>query len=187
MVLLVVVGVCPAFGQLPSGYWADGRTVAKVQQRVWGLTHWSSILLAQIHQESGWRRCPSSRVGARGLTQFMPSTQAAVERQIGVHGDICDPSHAALLQAHLMRDNARNYSIHFRGFRPQWSAALMTYNGSPRNFMRQYVAAGRPCCSTVPVKAECWRFRSPANCRENNTYDDRIFYYWPRYLEMWRR
>ena len=40
----------------------------------WGLGAPVPALAAQVHQESGWRPDAVSRVGARGMAQFMPST-----------------------------------------------------------------------------------------------------------------
>lgn len=41
---------------------------------VWGLDAPVAVFAAQIHQESRWRADARSRVGALGLTQFMPAT-----------------------------------------------------------------------------------------------------------------
>lgn len=185
--LVFFVATCTgaSFGQYPRGYWQHGRDVAKVQRQIFGLKAWSSVLLAQIEQESGWRACPISPVGARGLTQFMPGTQAAVERQYGVRGDVCDPKHAALLQSYLMRDNARLCGSRIRGWVPQWACSLRTYNGSPRNFWREWEAAGRPCCDTLEQERFCTRFRKRAHCIENIRYWRVVLARWPKYAQDW--
>jgi soluble lytic murein transglycosylase-like protein len=56
---------------------------------VWGLNAPIATFAAQVHQESGWNARAVSRVGAKGLAQFMPATAdwiggidpALVERQ----------------------------------------------------------------------------------------------------------
>lgn len=40
----------------------------------WGLDAPIATFAAQVHQESGWNPAAVSRVGARGLAQFMPAT-----------------------------------------------------------------------------------------------------------------
>jgi soluble lytic murein transglycosylase-like protein len=40
----------------------------------WGLDAPVATLAAQVHQESGWQHDAVSRVGAKGLAQFMPET-----------------------------------------------------------------------------------------------------------------
>lgn len=185
LVMMTLMCFSTARADFPRGYWAHGRAVAKIQQRVYGLRVWSSLLLAQIEQESGWRSCPTSPVGARGLTQFMPGTQRAIESKYGRRGDACDPEHAALLQSLLMKENAWQCGTAFRGFRPVWFCSLRTYNGSPRNFWKEWIAAGQPCCSTVALERHCARFRRAAHCRENIEYPHRIFNRWPKYAEVW--
>jgi len=188
VVVFVVLGVASlvlfrmSFGaEFPDGYWKWGREVVKQQQRVYGLAHWSSLMLAQVEQESGWRRCPTSIAGARGLTQFIPSTQVAVESASGFFGDICDPLHAARLQAWLMRDNAVWCGARTSGWLSVWACALRTYNGSRRSWEREWVACGSP---TNTFDAESCRVRSVEHHRENVEYVHRIVARWPKY--WWR-
>lgn len=182
VILAAFVVVCFADSvrgaELPAGYYKHGRECAKIQQRVYGLAYWSSLLLAQIHQESWWRADVCSPY-ACGLTQFTPATQRAIERQIGVSGSIFKPEHGCLLQGHLMRELARDAGPRFDGFVAQWSAAFRTYNGSPASFWREHTLCDRPR-STVAMEGCCVRRR--AFCRENVEYPGRIFRLWPLYL-----
>lgn len=188
VVAIVLMAVCQpsALAQFPAGYHKDVDVVVKEHWRIYGVAFWRSIVLAQIEQESGWRRCPRSAVGAVGLTQFMPSTQRAVESKYGIRGSACDPAHAARLQAYLMRDNAVSCGERFEAFLDVWSCSLRTYNGSPRNFWREWEAADRPA-EPFTQEVYCERFRAVAHCRENTEYWRRIILerWWPRYYAAW--
>lgn len=50
------------------------RPLTRYGHFVWGVSAPVSTFAAQIHQESRWNEAAVSRVGARGLAQFMPST-----------------------------------------------------------------------------------------------------------------
>ena len=49
-------------------------TLLREAHSQWGLDAPVAAFAAQVHQESGWRADAVSRVGARGLAQFMPAT-----------------------------------------------------------------------------------------------------------------
>lgn len=50
------------------------RQLTREARAVWGMDAPVPVFAGQIHQESGWRIDAVSRVGARGLSQFMPGT-----------------------------------------------------------------------------------------------------------------
>ena len=50
------------------------RELVRASRAVWGLDAPVASFAAQVHQESAWRSQARSRVGAQGLTQFMPAT-----------------------------------------------------------------------------------------------------------------
>ncbi|MCA1571353.1 MAG: transglycosylase SLT domain-containing protein [Chloroflexi bacterium] len=169
-----------ASAQVPRGYGMYGSKCASIQMSVWG-PRWSSRLLAQIHAESGWRPNVCSAY-ACGLTQFTPATEREMERRLGVSGSIMDPEHACILQAHLMKSLARSTGPKFRGWLAQWHATERTYNGSPRNFWREWELAGRPT-NTVAMEGFCVRRR--AHCEENWAYPWKITSLWSRvYLNL---
>lgn len=185
---LMMAGACltpaPVPAQsFPAGYYKHAKTCAQVQQSVFG-PHWSSILLAQIEQESAWRPKVCSRY-ACGLTQFTGPTRRAVERQYGLSGDLWKPKYACLLQSYLMRDLARAHAPLFSDPVEQWAVTLRVYNGSPASFMCEYRRCGEP--SSVWTVARC-RCRAPAFHHENTEYPRRIlFRLWPKYREAWGR
>lgn len=181
LVAAIGVGLCAddSDAQVPRGYGEYGEMCAEIQMEVWG-PYWTSMLLAQIHQESTWRPDVCSPY-ACGLTQFTPETQREMERRLGVSGSIMDPEHACRLQAHLMKSLAQDAGPRFEGWLPQWHATLRTYNGSPRNFWREWELAGRPT-NTVAMEGVCVRKR--AHCAENWSYPWKITSLWRRYLEL---
>lgn len=63
-----------AFAQIPAeaGRWRYELT--RQARLVWGLDAPIATFAAQIHQESSWQAGARSRVGARGMAQFMPKT-----------------------------------------------------------------------------------------------------------------
>lgn len=181
-VTLVLAGAVIGAPRPPDGYYRYGRECAKIQQRIYGLERWSSILLAQIHQESAWDPLARSP-WASGLAQFIPSTQRTLERELGVRGDIWDPDHACFLQAHLMLRLARTWGPRADGYLGPWALSLRAYNGAPATLQREWVACGRPRLWTA---TEPCRARSPAHHRENVTYPHRIFRHWSRiYWPLW--
>lgn len=172
------------YGQsFPSGYHKYGKECAKIQQRIYGRA-WSSVLLAQVEQESAWRPNVCSRY-ACGLTQFTDPTRRAVERQYGLSGSLWKPDYACTLQSHLMRDLARDVAPRFAGFHSQWAAVLRTYNGSPRSFWCEWNKAGQP---TDAFRMEPYSCRRADFHRENVHYPRRIlFTLYPKYQEAWGR
>lgn len=75
VVLVVWLVIVPAAtAQIPPDAHRYKRDLIRNSRLVWGLDAPTSTFAGQIHQESGWRADAVSPVGARGLTQFMPST-----------------------------------------------------------------------------------------------------------------
>ena len=60
--------------EIPQDAWQWRRTLTREAQSEWGLSAPISDFGAQIEQESAWRPNAKSRVGAYGLSQFMPAT-----------------------------------------------------------------------------------------------------------------
>lgn len=79
--LVIVIGLIIGFftgnlfaAEIPSTankYRADLTRSARLS---WGMDAPIATFAAQVHQESGWNAQAVSRVGAKGLAQFMPST-----------------------------------------------------------------------------------------------------------------
>ncbi len=174
--------VCKAYGQRPpAGYFKYGRECAKTQQKVMG-QYWSSMLLAQVEVESAWKPTAQSPY-ASGLTQFTPGTQRAVERQLGIAGNIFNPHHACLLQAHLMKQLAADLSKLVDGWLGHWVMPLRGYNGSPANLVREWEVCGRP---KLWLDIEpCRGRRTVAQHRENVSYPHKTIARWSKYFWLW--
>ena len=158
----------------------------------WGLDAPVATFAAQIHQESGWRADARSQVGARGLAQFMSSTErwiaGAYPRDLA-EGSALNPvwSLRALTrydrwiwdrvaQASSLRpSNSQAGMPALLDGAPgcgRMAATLRGYNGGLGWVLRE-ARTGQPC------KA----FRSAASCRENLDYPYRILYrYEPIYI-----
>lgn len=60
--------------EIPADAWQWRRTLTREGQAAFGLNAPIADFGAQIHQESAWKPKAKSRVGAYGLSQFMPAT-----------------------------------------------------------------------------------------------------------------
>ena len=63
-----------AQAQVPAAAARYRLTLLREAHGQWGLDAPVAAFAAQVHQESGWNPQAVSRVGARGLAQFMPAT-----------------------------------------------------------------------------------------------------------------
>lgn len=66
--------MAPANAQEPRSAHVYRAELVRNARMVWGLDAPVAVFAAQVHQESNWRPNAVSRVGARGLAQFMPAT-----------------------------------------------------------------------------------------------------------------
>ena len=66
----------PAHAQVPADAARYRAELTRAAHSQWGLNAPVAVLAAQVHQESSWNPQAVSRVGARGLAQFMPGTTA---------------------------------------------------------------------------------------------------------------
>jgi soluble lytic murein transglycosylase-like protein len=153
----------------------------------WGLNAPIAALAAQVHQESGWRPAAVSRVGARGLAQFMPATASWWCELNGLAAADCQPENPTwALRAlvgfdkYLFDRTPRHYSDHDR----LW-VALRGYNGGLGHWNAEARASGVRQPSREQVDAACGMARRAAvHCAENLGYPRRILIeLQPRYLK----
>lgn len=86
---------------VPAQYRADVMKAGSICE---GIT--PALIAAQIEQESGWNPTAGSPAGAQGISQFMPSTWAAVGKDYNGDGkaDVTDPHDAIPTQGQYMCD-----------------------------------------------------------------------------------
>jgi len=178
--ILVATALCAQ--SMPDGYTLYGVRCALIQQQIMGRA-WSSVMLAQIEQESYWNPRAESPF-AQGLTQFTPATREAVARKYGLTVDIMNAEDACRLQSYLVRDLARSLGPRFDNFYSQWAAVLRSYNGPPHLFLREWRAAGSPQNAFLVLPEHC--VRVDWACKENTEYPIRILIRkWYRYYWIW--
>lgn len=131
--------------QIPTIPTAWRLTLERQAVLHWGLHPPTSLLAAQVHQESRWRAKARSPY-AEGLTQFTPATAEWIAQAYPAVGkpDPWDPHWALRAQAqymaHLYRRNRGATAC------DTWAFALAGYNGGERWVWRDQalaIAAGR--------------------------------------------
>lgn len=73
LLLMISTAVC-AQNRLPSNSYQYRAILTHEARTIWGIDANIALFAGQIHQESTWNADAVSRVGARGLGQFMPGT-----------------------------------------------------------------------------------------------------------------
>lgn len=129
----------------------------------WGLNAPVATFAAQIHQESGWNPRAVSRVGARGMAQFMPATAAWWCNR--TREAACTPENPAWAMRALTGYDRWLWDrvAEAGGECERMRATLRSYNGG-LGWVQREMRSGRPCEA----------FRSAANCAENLGYPRRI-------------
>ncbi|QPF74223.1 transglycosylase SLT domain-containing protein [Roseateles sp. DAIF2] len=145
----------------------------------WGLDAPIATLAAQVHQESGWRPTAVSRVGARGLGQFMPSTASWWCELNGLSPDDCQPENPTWALRALVGYDRWLYERtpqRYAGRDRMW-VTLRAYNGGLGHWQAEARTApgGLQQASRQAVDAACGRARRHvSHCTENLGYPHRI-------------
>lgn len=162
-----------AVAQVPPVAEQYRRDLARIAVSVWGLDAPIAALAAQIEQESAWRPDAISRVGAAGLTQFMPATARDIAaRYGGGPPNPFDPRWAMTAQSQYMRELKGLVSM-ARNESERYAFALAAYNGGlGRVRQRQRLSddPGRCLNATCDINPGI----SESNQRENREYPRRI-------------
>lgn len=178
LVLLVAIFAwsTAARAQVPQAaqqYRADLTRTARV---VWGLDAPVATFAAQLHQESGWRADAISRVGAAGLSQFMPATARWI-------GDIdpelrqAQPFNPGWALRALVVYDRHLYDLAPARFaaRDRMWVALRAYNGGMGHWNAEARSTGLRTPTREQVDAACGQARRAAlHCPENLGYPHRI-------------
>lgn len=149
--------------------------LVRISHAEWGLDAPVAAFAAQVHQESRWNPEAVSRVGARGVSQFMPATANWWCELRGISAADCQPTNpvwsmrAMVGYDRWLFDRVRGTSE----FDKLW-AALRSYNGG-LGWWQQEAATVRPALDRQTVDAACGKARrAPINCPENLGYPRRI-------------
>ena len=166
-----------ANAQVPHEATRYRATLVREAQRQWGLDAPIAALAAQAHQESGWRPDAISRVGARGLAQFMPATAMWWCEREGISKADCLPHNPTWALRAMV-----GYDLHlYQRAPPRMSPydrlwlALRGYNGGEGHWQAEGRATGLAAPTRQQIDAACGRARRAAvHCAENMGYPRRI-------------
>ncbi len=208
MLAAASIGKAWAGEDIPRAALKYRADLTRAAHAVWGLDAPIAALAAQIHQESGWNPEAVSRVGARGMAQFMPATARWWCDKNGLSAAECQPTNPVWAMRALVGYDRWLFE-RVRGnseFDRLW-AALRGYNGGLGHW-QQEAATVRPAdrnkrssplpllplgegwdeVSRLAVDAACGKARRhPSFCAENLGYPRRILtILQPRYLSWGR-
>jgi len=142
-------------------------------RQVWGLNAPIPVFAAQIHQESGWNPQAVSRVGARGMAQFMPATAqwiSGIDPALA-NGDSGNPRWA--IRALVRYDDWLAKRVQGESEFDRLWAALRAYNGGLGHWQMEARAA--QSSQRAAVDAACGQTkRHRSFCPENLGYPRRI-------------
>lgn len=149
------------------------KQLTQIARQVWGMDAPIAALAAQIEQESGWNANARSRVGASGLTQFMPATAADMSARHPELGLPTPQSPAWAMRAQSLY--MRELVIKVRDGAPpcdEYCYALTGYNGGLRWVIKRKALSADPknCFLTSRINPGISRF----NQIENENYARRV-------------
>ena len=166
-----------AHAQVPPDAARYRLMLTRTAHNQWGLQAPVAALAAQVHQESAWNPQAVSRVGARGLAQFMPATARWWCGREAIEPDACLPHNptwalrAMVGYDKFLFDRAPAYLGRFDRY---W-LALRAYNGGEGHWRAEAAATGLAEPTRGQIDAACGQARRAAlHCRENLAYPARI-------------
>lgn len=175
---------CFAGDAVPREAVRHQRDLVRTAHAVWGMDAPVASFAAQIHQESGWNPQAVSRVGAKGMAQFMPATARWWCDLNHLSATDCQPTNPVWAMRALVGydrwlfDRVRGNSE----FDRLW-AALRAYNGGLGHWQKE-ASIARPATDRASIDAACGKARRHVSfCPENLGYPLRILIVLqPRYL-----
>lgn len=179
------LGIAPASAQsVPPAAVKYRADLVRIAHAEWGLDAPVASFAAQINQESGWNPAAVSKVGARGMTQFMPAT---AKWWCGLTGQAvadCQPSNPVWSMRALVGYDRWLYArVNGESEFDRLWAALRAYNGGLGHWQAE-AATVRPLKGRESIDAACGRAKRHISfCPENLGYPQRILIVLqPRYL-----
>ena len=166
-----------AHAQVPHESARYKLTLLREAHGQWGLGAPVPAFAAQVHQESGWRPDAVSRVGARGLAQFMPATARWwCERTRVAQADCLPHNPAWALRALVGYDKFLfdRAPVRMSDFDRLW-LALRGYNGGEGHWQAEARSTGLREPTLADIDRACGTARrAPVHCKENLHYPRRI-------------
>jgi hypothetical protein len=167
----------PVHAQVPEAAAQHRLTLVREAHGQWGLTAPVAALAAQVHQESGWRADAVSRVGAKGMAQFMPSTAKWWCELTGTTPDDCLPHNPTWALRSLVGYDLflfKRAPVYMGDYDRLW-LALRGYNGGEGNWQAEARGTGLRQPTRPQIDAACGRAKRAAlHCPENLGYPRRI-------------
>lgn len=186
-VVSAALGYCrSAQAQVPAAAQPHRALLVRTANSIWGLGAPVAVFAAQVHQESAWKPEAVSRVGARGLGQFMPATATWWCELNKLAPVDCQPHNTTWALRALVGYDKYLYDrtpTHYGAYDRMW-VALRGYNGGLGHWQREAAVSGAAQPTRQQVDAACGKARRAAvHCRENLGYPQRILVdLQPRYL-----
>ena len=177
VVAVLMASMSPAQAQVPPQAARYKLTLLREAHGQWGLDAPVAAFAAQVHQESGWRPDAVSRVGARGLAQFMPATARWWCERGGIAQVDCLPHNPTWALRALVGYDKFLFDRAPERYneRDRMHVALRAYNGGLGHWQAEARATGLPQPTVDQVAAACGRAsRHVSHCRENLGYPHRI-------------
>ena len=177
MATVMCLGVMPgaeASAAVPRSAHAYRAELTRIAHSTWGMDAPVPVFAAQIHQESGWNPAAVSKVGARGMGQFMPATASWWCKLVGLAAADCQPTNPTWAMRSLVGydrwlfDRVTGATMYDR----DW-AMLRSYNGGLGHWQKEAALASN--LTHGAVDAQCGRAsRAAVHCAENLGYPKSI-------------
>ncbi|MBS1186712.1 MAG: lytic transglycosylase [Burkholderiaceae bacterium] len=151
-------------------------TLVREARQAWGIDAPVAVFAGQIHQESRWNPDAISRVGARGMAQFMPATERWAKQALPGLADGGATNPVWAMRALIRYDDYLIQHIppeRTDGVYALFWAALRSYNGGLGHWLAE--AKNAKSARREDVDAACGTAkRHKSHCRENLNYPKRI-------------
>lgn len=150
------------------------RELTRIAHQQWGLDAPIPAFAAQIHQESFWRPDAVSRVGAKGMAQFMPGTAKWWCEMHKLSPENCQPTNPRwAMRAMIGYDKFLLARVHGQSEYDRFYAALRSYNGGLGHWLKEARLAKFQ--TRKRIDAQCGKARRHrSHCKENLGYPKRI-------------
>lgn len=161
--------------------------LTRAAHTTWGLDAPIPAFAAQIHQESGWNPNAVSRVGARGMAQFMPATATWWCNLNSLAIADCQPNNPVWsLRALVGYDRWLYERVHGANEFDRLWAADRSFNGGLGHWQKEALKAGSP--RRQDIDAACGlASRAAVHCVENLGYPKRILLQLQPIYSSWGR